>query len=316
MIEFIKNMFNKGNNKMEKTKEVLINQLKWLSDAPMFIDENQVNRFYDAIARPEYSEEEFTTVLNESQKTKINGKLNLEVKTEDTLSILSTVFPFLPKGSAEVAGSKEKSKNQSNSTTYNVIHNAERNLEKLTFHYLVENTDRLQFVDNLADNQWRGDEKIKEAPRLLTFLDLPPETIIIPTAAEFENGKIVLLYEKLLKKDGRTPPHYPEKAIATNSLEDERKKYWQWFKDDFSPTIAMLAIEEVASDNGKIRWIDYRLPLNDEGDTLHLHIAPREEYNTGTFAYKFVKRGYKHGLRLVGTLKSEPDMNVLAIYEK
>ena len=29
-----------------------------------------------------------------------------------------------------------------------------------------------------------------------------------------------------------------------------------------------------------------------------------------------IKRGYKHGIRLVGTLKSEPDMNVLAIYER
>jgi hypothetical protein len=316
MIESIKNIFTKGNNKMEKTEQVLPNELKWLSDAPMFIDENQVNRFYDAIARPEYSEEKFTTALNDSQKTKINGKLKLEVEAEDPLSLLSTVFPFLPKGSADVGGSRENGTNQSNSTTYNVIHNAERKLEKLTFHYLIEETDRIQFVDNLAHETWRNPDSIKKVPRLLTFLDLPKEKPIIPTAAEFENGEIVLLYEKLLKKDGRTPPHYPEKATEEKFLEQQRKEYWQWFEADFSPTTAMLAVEEAASDNGKLRWIDYRLPLNNEGDTLHLHINPREEYDTGTFAYKFIKRGYKHGLRLVGTLKSEPDMNVLAIYEK
>ena len=43
-------------------------------------------------------------------------------------------------------------------------------------------------------------------------------------------------------------------------------------------------------------------------------VAPR--FSLGYFAYNFIKRGFKHGLRLVGTLKSEPDMNVLAIYEK
>jgi hypothetical protein len=45
-------------------------------------------------------------------------------------------------------------------------------------------------------------------------------------------------------------------------------------------------------------------------------MVPAATYDTGTFAYNFIKRGYKHGIRLVGTLKSEPDMNVLAIYEK
>jgi hypothetical protein len=46
------------------------------------------------------------------------------------------------------------------------------------------------------------------------------------------------------------------------------------------------------------------------------HVCPAGKYDTGVFAYNFIKRGYKHGLRLIGTLKSEPDMNVLAIYEK
>jgi hypothetical protein len=27
-------------------------------------------------------------------------------------------------------------------------------------------------------------------------------------------------------------------------------------------------------------------------------------------------RGFKHGLRVVGTLKSEPDLNVLGIFER
>ena len=56
--------------------------------------------------------------------------------------------------------------------------------------------------------------------------------------------------------------------------------------------------------------------VSGEGDTLHLHFAPGEQYATGDFGYYLIARGYKHGLRVVGTIKAEPDMNVLAIYEK
>jgi hypothetical protein len=78
----------------------------------------------------------------------------------------------------------------------------------------------------------------------------------------------------------------------------------------------MVAVEEASSHKGRIRWIDYRLPVTRAGDTLHLHVCPAGRYDTGVFAYNLIKRGFKHGLRLVGTLKSEPDMNVLAIYDK
>lgn len=78
----------------------------------------------------------------------------------------------------------------------------------------------------------------------------------------------------------------------------------------------MVVVENAASKNGRIKWIDYRLPISHEGDTIHLHVCPNGDYDTGVFAYNLIKRGFKHGLRLVGTLKSEPDMNVLAIFEK
>lgn len=63
-------------------------------------------------------------------------------------------------------------------------------------------------------------------------------------------------------------------------------------------------------------WIDYRVPLGPGMPYLHLHISGRGQYHTGTFAYQLVKRGFKHGLRIVGTMKSEPAMNVLAIFER
>ena len=39
------------------------------------------------------------------------------------------------------------------------------------------------------------------------------------------------------------------------------------------------------------------------------------DYDTGVFAYNLVRRGERYGLRIVGSLKSQPSLNVLAIYE-
>jgi hypothetical protein len=58
------------------------------------------------------------------------------------------------------------------------------------------------------------------------------------------------------------------------------------------------------------------LPINDKGETLHLHIVPDGRYDTITFAYNFIRRGFEHGIRLIGLLKNDSDLNVLAIYER
>lgn len=78
-----------------------------------------------------------------------------------------------------------------------------------------------------------------------------------------------------------------------------------------------LRIVEEAADKDRIEWIAFRVPVGrPDAPFLHLHISARGQYDTATFAYNFISRGFKHGVRLVGTLKSEPDMNVLAIFER
>ena len=52
------------------------------------------------------------------------------------------------------------------------------------------------------------------------------------------------------------------------------------------------------------------------GATLHLDVSARGDYDTGIFAYNFIRRGERYGLRIVGSLKSQPALNVLATYEK
>jgi hypothetical protein len=309
-------------------------ELVWLADAPLFIDRSQVERFYDAVVRPDGNVGSTTLTVNEGAANTMSGKAGVEasVSPSDLLDKILTVFPFIKVGlKGNLEGSIEQTNSQENERTVELfpITNPERQLVQLTLHYLVNHTDRLFLVDNPTDERWRDPRTITEIPREIVFLNLPgqaeaaasnlPETKLIPLAAEFENGKIELLYNQLKYSDGRaitTPPRYPESASSFEELRAHRREYWRWFDEHFSATQAMLVVEEAAKEHGRIRWIDYRVPLTKEGDTLHLHIVPAGTYDTGVFAYNFIKRGYKHGLRLVGTLKSEPDMNVLAIYDK
>ena len=67
----------------------------------------------------------------------------------------------------------------------------------------------------------------------------------------------------------------------------------------------------------RIHWIAYRFSFGDlDGPYFHLTLTARGEYDTGIFAYNFINRGTKHGLRIVGTLKSEPDIDALAVFER
>jgi hypothetical protein len=225
---------------------------------------------------------------------------------------------------------KRGSKNEeSEGREYATIVSAERQLEDLTTYYLLNHRDRIIFDDGPLEGQLATGKEwfhydsgiVDVVPRAIGFLDLPKERKLIPTAAEFANGKIVLLFKTLHRQltgeTGGPKEEYPDDLTKHWSvLRNERKEYWSSFDKYFKPREAMVVIEKAASENGRINWIDFRLPLSSEGDTLHLHICPQGKYDAGVFGYNFVTRGFKHGLRLVGTLKSEPDMNVLAIYEK
>lgn len=175
---------------------------------------------------------------------------------------------------------------------------------------------------------------------------------LVPTAAEFEDGTVEELYQRFESRYEK-PPRYPQRGLRWEELgphydelwggkdrdskngreSNERREvdgsdkidehvaelrehYWKWFEREFNGKRAMRLIEEAAEEHGDIRWIDFRLPLDDAGRTLHLHMQGREEYSTGVYGYNLVKRGYKHGLLLIGTIKSGNDMDVLAVYER
>ena len=108
----------------------------------------------------------------------------------------------------------------------------------------------------------------------------------------------------------------PEMASFPGDRLTKQNAYWKWYAESTTDDQAMKAIERTAKDQ-RIQWIAYRVSLNDgDGPYLHLTVSAKGLYETGVLAYNLVKRGAKHGLRIIGTLKSEPDVNVLAIFER
>jgi hypothetical protein len=149
------------------------------------------------------------------------------------------------------------------------------------------------------------------------FAEFSPGTPFLPMATELSTGKVELIYLNL--EPNVEVPKYPESASFKDKpteLTIARKQYWKFFRDNFSSIVAMQAVEAKASSGETIRWIDYRVPLEDGKPCLHLSVSAYGRYHTGTFAYRWVQRGYNHGLRIVGTMKSGPAMNVLAVFER
>jgi hypothetical protein len=159
---------------------------------------------------------------------------------------------------------------------------------------------------------------IGTSPRMIAFVDAPPGTTFLPQAAELNDGRVVTFFRPLvenLKADGGTlPVGYPH-TTATDEGKLQRDAYWTWFADHWNADKAVKVVEDVIGDGGRPRWIDYRTTFA-SGETLHLHVVARGDYDTGVFAYNLIRRGERYGLRIVGSLKSQPALNVLAIYDK
>lgn len=302
-----------------------LQRLGWLADAPLFIDQAQVASFYDAVVRPPGRVKQQTYKVSNKLAGELGAKLGLgaEATPGKVIDILAGLFPSL-KASINVegtaAGSIERTKEDE--ILIESIDTPQRQLVLLTVHFMLNYPDRWFFVDNLAvDKDWRSPESILRTPRGLVFLDLPglaesdakgrPRTMLLPMALELEGVGIRPMYQELTAKNGERPPEHPGPAASKAQLQS----HWAWFSQHFNAKSALELVEQTA-ERGKISWIDYRTFLNTDGDTVHLHIRPAGKYDVGTFAYNFIRRGYKHGLRIVGTIKSEPDVNVLAIYEK
>jgi len=298
---------------------------QWLVDSALFIDEKQINKLHEAIVKPEFELVSISSTESDSSSTTKESKWKFGA---------SIGASYLDVAKAKLGidywKTKREQNSNSNSSVENqiVINSAERKLEELSALYQFGEDSGYQLLTNKFDiengqaPEWYSEfSKKVPTPKPLCFFELSPKTCLIPTAAEFEDGTVATLFndlrDALTTDNGRPNDRYPEPKSGQSDEEllQSRKEYWESYTKYYSATKAMLCIEAAAKEHGKIKWIDFRLPIASTGETLHLHIVPNEEYYTGTFAYNFVKRFYKHGGKIVGMLKAEPDLNVLAIYE-
>jgi hypothetical protein len=291
----------------------------------MFIDERQVDAFYDAVVRPDYEGTSVTLSDTVSRSTTFGGGVTI-----------GAALPWFAKAEGEAKAEHTRGRERGQERTLRPVANSYRHLLTLALHYassadlkdrvLLANTEtqtvRTALRDDIDVAVWRTPEYVTDLPRALVFLDLA-EARFIPTALELDNGTIVLLFDafaaSLTKPGTQTAGDYP----GSEADPDERDEYWRWFSakfDDpkFGADRKALATVESAVKDHKIAWIDYRVPLGKNGAPpfLHVHMQARGEFATGVFAYNLISRGFKHGVRIVGTLKSEPDLNVLAIFER
>ncbi len=298
--------------------------LTWLADAPLFLDSEQVTAFYDAIIRPEF--EAGIITLSKSQmrakKTSREGSLSGEASIS---ALVKKIFPFLDaKVSIDGKVAREKSDSEGASDTIELreISTPQRQLIQLALHYMADLPDRLVYAVDRSDMSWADDDYARTLPRALVFLELPEETIMIPAAAELNEGRVITFFDKLIPAlSGRTntiPEDFPaDHSASPDSLKDLRSKYWRWYSDNFDSHKAMTVVESaIFESRGRVRWIDFRVVPTNTSKAVQFHMAGREQYDTGVFAYNFIRRGYRHGLRIIGTLKSGPDLNVLAVFER
>jgi len=296
-------------------------RLQWLLDAPLFVDETLTARLFDAVVRPAYEVQsrEVGEVSETARRRLLGGEA--EAGYDLGLSFLTGALKLR----AQVTGEHETTDTTTNSNTRTEVRvdTAGRRLEEIALVYLSDHPDRIVFIEadgtattftgrtlTIADLE----AAVLDPPRMLAFVDVPQGTQIIPMACELETAATERLFEDYigkLWKDDETKPDYP----SDGAPQDERRAYWLELTKRFTSRIGMEIIED-AGKKGKIGWIDFRMPIGTVGDTMHLHLVPAGRYYSGIFAYNMVRRGYRQGLRLVGTLKAGMDLNVLAAFDK
>ena len=296
-------------------------QLWWLTDVPMFLDERSVDRLHGAIVRPDY-------VLLQSQETAARSRS--ETASSELQSTVEGSIPtFLKLGaSAKYSSGAASELSAAQQLTKQFIHTAEQRFQDVVLAYRKSMPERLLFAAaegaKLTSHAgtpltWEEAEALTDhpGPRPLLFFDLPPGSAILPMAGETVEGKTVLLYEWLidrLTQAGYVIPPFP----ADDDPESARAKdaHWDALIAHYRNRVALEVIEHGFSSGHRIEWIDYRLKLPSRAKPVHVHFSPGGQVPTGAFAYNFVRRGFKVGLRVIAQLKRGCDMNALALYER
>ena len=284
--------------------------LSWMADAPVFIDGQQIGLFYDAVVGREFRAVQLQ--LSASQTEQLERSAGGSVNAG-----LSPLFHWLKIDAGAQAGrTRARGRQAGQNIVLEPVESPSMRLVQLTLHYLSSQPDRLRVVTKGAGMP--GEEEISASPRMLAFIDVPPGTMLLPQAAELDHGRVVTFFDALTERLQRDQDK-PRAAYPANSATEEglrqQDAYWNWYTEHWNADEVVKVVEEAIADGGRPRWIDYKMTFA-TGDELNLHLIAYGEYDTGVFAYNLIRRGWRYGLRIVGSLKSQPALNVLAIYEK
>ncbi len=300
-----------------------LGRLWWITDASLFVDDDLVRRIHDAVVWPEFEEKYVEKTSFKRVTTALEGVAKAEGEAEFKLpNLIDWLGPKL-KAKAALEGSIARTgeNEESNVVKGKPVESSERKINDLVVEYLSEFPERLLFVDvpggqfsnfegELAAEQL--DKLLNSPPRPLVFVNIRKGAPLFPTVAEMEDGDFRPIFpaldQKLLASKNPTPRY-------DDNDKDKRAAYWGAVSQNFKSRVAMQELEKACSP-GRIGWIDFRVLFDDDGSTGHLHVVPAGKAHAGVFGYNFVHRGYKYGCRVVATLKSGTDMNVLAIYER
>jgi hypothetical protein len=299
-----------------------LRRLQWLLDAPLFVDEPLVNKLFDAVVRPEFEVQsrEVGQISEQVRRTLFGAEVGGGHKLG--LSFLTGKLDLSGKGSVQ----RERAKKLTASTraVETPVVTTGRRLEEIAAVYISEHPGRVVFLDTNGTATTFSGEKLsleqlersaEEPPRMLVFLEVAQNTPIMPMACELESGRTELLYEAAFE-DAATAPKYPDDHPTVET----RAAYWKALANAFSWRKAMEIVESIGSSeeqekSERLAWIDFRMPVG-SSETMHLHCVPDGRFHTGVFGYNFIRRGYRQGIRIVGTLKAGLDVNVLALFDR
>ncbi|HEX4607653.1 MAG TPA: hypothetical protein VH092_05545 [Urbifossiella sp.] len=329
-----------------------LTRLAWLADAPLFIDAPQIERFYDAVIRPNYIQGITTATVSNTGEFSFGGEVGGKGSFEIGGGLLARFLGG--KGSGEISGKATTGQKNADANTQQVqwlpVRTPQRQLGQLVLNYAQVAPDRLLEFAPVGDSKRLYDPTTPNQmgqPRAVVVLDLlgceeaarlgVDATRLFPMAAELADGRVTLLFELLrdaqMKKVSGTldtgdaakiqqvvttlAPQGGGGPGAPDSVAGNVQQSWEKYAPMYEAWDGMKVIEDGVGGQ-RIRWIDFQLAasITAKQKNIHLHISPGGEFDTGVFAYNFAFRAYHYGVRIVATLKAGPDLNVLAIYEK
>jgi hypothetical protein len=323
---------------------VALERFWFLADTPLFVDSVLVNRLYDAVFRPEVELASQSDATTNEVAAKVAGgakaSAEIQAKVPPLLSLFGLDVANAKAGlEGSVSGEGSGRRANTGTTSYAAVKSTERRLEKVVSLYAQKYSRRLFWIGSdltagrslhepNRSQSWEEMESElgRPGPRPLVVLDVDKGARLMPMFGELTNGKgcdllndFLALREK--RKDDAERPPYPRSSMPAEEQAKVRRAYWQHVLERFDSQGVLQSIEGAAgAEKSRFDWIDFRALLDLERANLneppHLHLIPRGEYSTGTFAYQLVRRGSRYGLRILGTLKRGQDINVLAIYER